>query len=101
MGEASFYKVATDDDAALQYIKQLENRIRQATGHKLEPGLDYLRYNPRAPKGRLTQTSDIELAMNSHEVSRPFEGYMELRNFISTGEMTRHGYKARNVRRTS
>ena len=95
MGEASFHKIATDDDAALQYIKQLENRIRQATGHKLEPGIDYMRYNPKAPKGRLTQTSDIDLAMNSHNTSTPFMGDIELRNFIANGEMTRHGYKAK------
>ena len=89
-GTDEFLEVATNDEAAIAYLKSVENRIRQVTGMTLVPGEDYMRYAPRPSRAtaRGQATTDLETAQYSHNIDKKawLEGSnLEIRNIIANG----------------
>ena len=85
MGGDDWLKVASEDEHAIAYLKSVENRIREATGHKLVVGEDYLRWDSRAIGTGTKTTNDLELAQLSHNIDKKDEGMTMLRRVISDG----------------
>ena len=85
----NFLDVATKDEYAIAYLHSVENRIRQATGHNLKAGRDYLPFDPKSIDNP-NFTNDLVVAQLSHTSDGiADEGFKVLRDIIADGEIKR------------
>ena len=84
-GGEDWMDVATNDDIAMAYLKSVENRIRQATGHRLEVGRDYVRFDSNIKKPGRKFTNNLSEAQLSHNIDSKDDGMTLLRRVIAEG----------------
>jgi len=83
----NFKNVRDIDEHAIAYLHSVENRIRQATGHNLKAGRDYMPFDPKAMNNP-NATSDLITAQLSHTTDGiADEGFIVLRDIIANGEI--------------
>tara|TARA_R100001129_G_scaffold77933_1_gene53099 strand:- start:6228 stop:11924 length:5697 start_codon:yes stop_codon:yes gene_type:complete len=75
VGGNKMEKVKNNLNEAYEYAKAIEARIRIRTGHHLEEGIDYLRYNPE-------EGVNFDKAKYSYKVETQYEGNQFLRDAI-------------------
>jgi hypothetical protein len=75
VGGNKFLNVKNSDAIAYEYVKAVEARIRMRTGHHLEEGVDYLRYNPE-------EGVNYQKAKYSYKVETQYQGNQYLRDAI-------------------
>ena len=84
-GGSDWMDVATNDDVAMAYLKSVENRIRAATGHNLQVGRDYVRFDSKQLKKAKKFTNDLTEAQMSHNIDSKDDGMDLLRRVIAEG----------------